>query len=102
MGRIKNRTILLLVGLLVVLAPVVILAITFSFLTFAAGLEQGEISTIEIVELYAIELVLLTAFAYLVYRLTLYIVEEHLPGALDAVQTGSDQGEGRGGAEDRE
>lgn len=95
MGRIKNRTILLLVGLLVVLTPVVVLSITFSFLTFAAGLQQGQISTIELIELYAIEFVVLTAFAYLVYRLTLYVVEEHLPEALDAVNE-SDPGEGRG------
>lgn len=94
-SRIKNRTILLLVGLLVVLTPVVILVITLFFLTFAAGLQQGEITTVELVELYAIEFVVLAAFAYLVYRLTLFVVEEHLPEALDAVEPESDSGEGR-------
>lgn len=101
-SRIRKRTTLLLIGLLVVLTPVAILLVTFSFLTFAAGLEQGEVTTIELIELYAIEAVLLAAFAYLVYRLTLFVVEERLPEALDAVESQPDTGSDRGDADDGE
>lgn len=82
----KDHFTVLMAGLLVLFAPVVILAATFGFLTLVQGYNSSEISIIELAELYVIELVLVVAFGYFVYRLTLYMVEHRLPASLDAIE----------------
>lgn len=67
-----------------------------AFLTLTGGFARGELSAIELLELYVIELVLLVAFGYLVYRLTLYVIEHRLPGSLDAAERRSDRSGGEG------
>lgn len=86
----RDRFVILLTCLLVLFGPAVILTVALAFLTFTGGLARGEVSAIELLELYVIELVLLAGFGYLVYRLTRYLVEHRLPASLDAVERQSD------------
>lgn len=93
--RSKDTFTILLTGLLILFGPVVILAGTITFLTFAQGYDSSEISTVELVELYVLELVLVVVFGYVVYRLTLYMVEQRLPGSLTAIERQSQDAEDR-------
>lgn len=68
---------------------------TLSFLSFAEGFESEELSALELVELYVIEAVVVLAFAYIVYRLTLFFVEERLPESLDALAEETEDDESR-------
>lgn len=91
----KDQFTILMTGLLVLFGPVVILGGTIAFLTFAQGYDRSEISIIELAELYVIEFVLVVVFGYLVYRLTLYMVEQRLPASLDAIERQSPEAEDR-------
>jgi hypothetical protein len=61
--------------LLVLFAPIVILVITLGFLRIAEGLVVGELSPLEILELYVTELVLFSVVAYGLYRASMTAVE---------------------------
>jgi hypothetical protein len=78
-GLERHRKILVL-GLLL-FTPAVLLALTVAFLFVAQSIVLADLSTVELVELYLIELVVFTAFAYLLYRVTRVAVTEHLPEA---------------------
>ena len=74
---------LLIVGVLLLFVPVLILVATLAFLLIAEGLVLGELSVVELLELYVIELLLLTGGAYLLFRLLGYSVDSHLLDAPD-------------------
>jgi hypothetical protein len=87
---IPDRVVLLLIGLLVLLSPVLILALTLAFLAFTGDLLLGRVTPLELLELYVIELASVVVIAYGLYRLVRLLVVHRLPGALDA----DDRGEG--------
>ena len=67
--RPLRRTKLVVVGVLLLLVPALILVATLGFLLVAEGLVLGELSLLELLELYVIELLLIAAIAYALYRL---------------------------------
>jgi hypothetical protein len=71
---------LLIVGLLLLFVPVLILVATLGFLLVAEGLVLGELSVVELLELYVVELLLSAAGAYLLFRLLGYSIDSHLLG----------------------
>lgn len=92
----RKRFILLVTGLLIVLGPVLILVFTLGTLTLFGDLIVGQLTFIELLELYLIELVAFLGLAYGIYRLTLWAVQEPLPTALDALDEESAEGESDG------
>jgi len=89
----RPRLVLVLIGLLVVLGPVLILVFTLGALTLFGDLAVGRISPVELFELYVLELLLLGGLTYSVYRLTLWLVANELPDAIDAVEIQDDASE---------
>lgn len=71
----RDRTMVILLLLAVVVMPSLIIAITLAFLQFAQGLVIGELSVVELVELYLIEAVLSAIFVVVLYRLTVTLFE---------------------------
>jgi hypothetical protein len=86
----RKRIVLLAIGLLVLLAPVLILVFTLGTLAFFGDLVLGRVTFVELFELYLIELVVFLGLAYSVYRLTLWAVQESLPTTLDALEEDGD------------
>jgi hypothetical protein len=84
----RNRLFLLAVGLVVVLGPVVILVLTLSALVLLGDLTLGQVTLVEFLELYLIDLVVFVVLAYGVYRLTLWLVEHEELSALDTTEYG--------------
>jgi hypothetical protein len=84
--RSQNRIVLLTLGLLLLLAPVVLLGMTLGFLALTGDLVLGRLTLVEFVELYVIELVVLGASGYAAYRLALWLVAHRLPASLDATE----------------
>lgn len=99
--RLKHRSILLLIALLVAITPAIILYTVFIFLVFTGDLERGEVTVIELVELYFIEFVLLAAFAYAMYRMMTIVVDKHLPESLDALEELAQDEGGQSASDDR-
>jgi hypothetical protein len=81
-----DRSKLVVISILLVFTPVVLLVITLGFLVTAQGLDPAEISVLELIELYLIELALFAAFGYLLYRLLIHSVENHLPQIIDRLE----------------
>lgn len=81
----RNRLVLMSYGLLILLAPVVFLFLTLGFLTFTGDLVLSQLTLLEFVELYVLELIVVVAFGYGIYRLTLWVAESRLPVLLDAL-----------------
>ncbi|PSQ28389.1 hypothetical protein BRD03_03315 [Halobacteriales archaeon QS_9_68_17] len=73
-----NRITVLLVGLLVLFAPALFVIITLEFLILTGEVALTEISLLEFLELYIIDLILLVGFGYGVYRLTLWVTDRPL------------------------
>jgi hypothetical protein len=82
----RDRLVLLVVGVLVLLGPVLILVLTLGTLILFGDLAVGEITPVEFLELYILDLLLFVVLAYGIYRLTLWMVEHRLPVALDAIE----------------
>lgn len=82
----RDRLVLLATGLLVLLGPVLILVLTLGALVFFGDLALGQVTPVELLELYVIELVLFIGFAYGIYRLTLYLVVHRAPASLDSLE----------------
>lgn len=91
-GIIPRGTILV-IGIMLLFTPVFILVVTLGFLVVAHGLVLGELSTIELVELYLLELLLLGGFALLLYRVVSTALERHLSAALDELEHSDRDGE---------
>lgn len=82
----RDRVIVLAIGLLVILAPALLLALTVGFLVLSGDLVLGRLTPLEFIELYIIDLLLFAGAGYGVYRLTLWTVENRLPASLDALE----------------
>ncbi|GCF12928.1 hypothetical protein Harman_08630 [Haloarcula mannanilytica] len=75
----------LVIGLVVLFAPALFVVATLEFLILSGDLALNEISLIEFLELYLIDLVLFVVLGYGVYRLTFWLIENQLPDALDTI-----------------
>jgi len=82
----QNRIVLLFLGLLVLLAPIVLLVLTLGFLVITGDLVLGRVAPLAFLELYVIDLAVLLAVGYGVYRLTLWLVAHRLPESLDDLE----------------
>lgn len=83
----RDRLVLLGIGLLVLLGPVVIIVLTLGALVLFGALAVGDVTFVELVELYLLELVLFVGFSYGVYRLSLWLIRNQLPGPSDSPDT---------------
>jgi len=81
----RERFALLGMGVVILLGPVLILAITLEVLILFGDLRLEQVTPVKFLELYIIDLVLFTGLAYGIYRLTLWLVEHRLPKSLDAL-----------------
>jgi len=81
----QKRIALLVIGLVILFAPALFLVATLEFLILSGDLALNEISLLEFVELYLIDLLLFVVLGYGVYRLTLWLIKNQLPDALDTV-----------------
>ncbi|AAV45100.1 hypothetical protein BDK61_3174 [Haloarcula quadrata] len=81
----QKRVALLVIGLVVLFAPALFVLATLEFLILSGNLALNEISLLEFVELYLIDLVLFVLLGYGVYRLTFWLIQDQLPDALDTV-----------------
>lgn len=86
--------VVLLIGLLVLLAPALILVLALAFLAFTGDLLLGRVTPLELLELYVIELVSVAVLAYGLYRLVRVLIVHRLPRTLDTL------GDDESGAED--
>lgn len=82
----QNRIVLLILGLLVLLAPIVLLVLTLGFLVITGDLILGRVTPLQFLELYIIDLTVLVAVGYGVYRLTIWLVAHRLPASLDELE----------------
>lgn len=101
----RNRLANIALGLLVLFAPVLILAVTLGTLVIFADLALGEITLIEFFELYVIDLLLFAVLGYGVYRLTLWMVTERFPDPDKPLESddeeAADDPDGHGSAEEQ-
>ena len=81
----QKRIALLVIGLVVLFAPALFVIATLEFLILSGDLALSEITLVEFLELYLIDLVLFVVLGYGVYRLTFWLIENQLPDALDGV-----------------
>jgi len=81
----RDRVVVLAIGLLVILAPALLLALTVGFLVLTGDLLLGRLTLLEFLELYIIDLVLFAVAGYGIYRLTLWTVGNRLPESLDTL-----------------
>lgn len=86
----RDRLTLLVVALLLILAPVVILASTLGFLVITGDLVLGRVTPLEFLELYFIELAIVVTFGYGSYRLMTWLALHRLPTLLDEDEAGED------------
>lgn len=70
----RERLALMAIGVLVLLGPVLMLFVTLEVLILFGDLELSQLTLVEVLELYAIDLVLFVGLAYGIYRLTLWLV----------------------------
>lgn len=80
---VPDRTLVAIIGLLVLLAPATLLVLTLAFLSFTGDAFVRELTLLEIAELYLLELVVLAGFSYGLYRLVRILVVHQLPASLD-------------------
>ncbi|EMA23781.1 hypothetical protein [Haloarcula argentinensis] len=81
----QKRIALLVIGLVILFAPALFILATLEFLILTGNLALSEVSLLEIVELYLIDLVLFVLLGYGVYRLTFWLIKDRLPDTLDTV-----------------
>ncbi|WP_211226033.1 hypothetical protein [Haloplanus natans] len=94
--RPRRRTKLVVVGVLLLLVPALILVATLGFLLVAEGLVLGELSLLELLELYVIELLLIAAIAYALYRLLGRSIRRVVLAPTDAGRADDDADAGTG------
>lgn len=78
----RHRLVLVATALLVILGPVLIIFATLSMLSLFGDLVFSRVSFVEFLELYIVDLILFGGFAFLLYQLMLYLMEDQLPTAL--------------------
>lgn len=65
----RDRLVVLAIGLAIIFAPVVLIVLTVGFLSITGELVVGNITPLEFVELYLIDLIVFVGLGYGVYRL---------------------------------
>jgi len=98
----RDRVVVLVIALLVILAPALLLALTIGFLILTGDLVLGRVTPLEFLELYIIDLILIAGVGYAVYRLTLWLVANRLPESLDVLEGDATDGDSNDGSEERE
>jgi len=93
-GDRRRKLAMLLIGLFFLFAPLLILVATLEALILFGEVDFADLSLVELVELYVLDLVLLGLFAFVVYRLARHFLETELPGLRDEL--------GRNGETDEE
>ncbi len=96
--QLLDKGTLAVIGVLLLFAPAVLMVVTLVFLQLVHGLAIGELSPLELVELYLIEVALLAAFAYAIVRILRYSTRHSLPTTLDSLDrraAGDDEPEDR-------
>lgn len=73
--QLRDRSLIILVIIAVVLMPSLFIGVTIAFLQFAQGLVIVELSVLELVELYLIEAVLSAVFVALLYYVSVTALE---------------------------
>jgi len=86
----SKRVVMLAYGVLLLLAPVVVLSVTLGFLVLSGDLLLGRLSPLEFLELYLIELLVFLTFGYGLYRLTVWTAEPKVPTLLDELESSAD------------
>jgi hypothetical protein len=81
----QKRIALLVIGLVILFAPALFVVATLEFLILSGDLALNEISLLEFLELYLIDLVLFVVLGYGVYRLTFWLIQNQLPDMLDTI-----------------
>lgn len=88
---VPDRTLVLIIGLLVLLAPATLLVLTLAFFSFTGDVLVQELTLLEIVELYLLDLVVLVGFSYGLYRVVKLLVVHQLPESLDDLADEDDE-----------
>jgi hypothetical protein len=83
LSDLSDKALVAIIGLLVLLAPALLLGLTLVFLAYIGDTFVQGLSLLEILELYLIELVVVVVFGYGVYKLTKYLVIHQLPASLE-------------------
>jgi hypothetical protein len=86
-----DRVQTLLIALLVLFAPAAILALTLAFLSYTGNLLLGRLTLLELLELYLIDLLLLSGAGYLLYRLLGRAIGDPVPDSLDEADENGDE-----------
>ncbi len=83
----RDRLVLLVTGLLLVLGPAVILVLTLGVLALFGAVVFNQITLVEFLELYLLELALFIGLSYGIYRLTLWLIQTQVPDAPGGLDT---------------
>ncbi|WP_256289238.1 hypothetical protein [Halobellus inordinatus] len=87
MTRMQRRLSIVLIALLVIFTPALILVATLEALFLLGEITLADISALEFIELYLLDLALLVLFVVAVYQITRYVVGEQLPAPLTETET---------------
>jgi hypothetical protein len=83
---VPDRFVVIAIGILVLLAPAVLLAMTVGLLVSTGDLILEEVTLLVFLELYLLEIVVFAAFSYGLYRLMKVLVVHRLPASLSALE----------------
>jgi len=81
----SDRLILVLVGLLLLLSPALLLLVTLAFLSITGELVLGRLTTLELIELYLIDFLLVGGILLAMFALLKRLLEHRLGAALDSL-----------------
>jgi hypothetical protein len=81
-GRLRpDRVWLFVTGVLLVTMPAITLVVAYAALSATRSAVLAELTLVEAVELYLVELAAFAVFSYLLYRLTMYTSSRHAAAA---------------------
>ncbi|MBV0901028.1 hypothetical protein [Haloarcula salina] len=96
----QRRLVILVIGLVVLFAPALFVVATLEFLILTGDLALSQISLVEFLELYLIDLLLFVVLGYGVYRLTFWLIDNRLPAALDTLEGEAEPSDAADGTND--
>jgi hypothetical protein len=82
---------LVVIGALLLFAPALLIVVTVGFLQLVHEVAITDLTPLELVELYLIEMALLAAFAYVIYRVLRWSTGHRLRAALDSLGEADDE-----------
>lgn len=91
---LPDELVVIAIGLVVLLAPAVLIALTVGLLVYTGDLILDGVAPIVFFELYFLEIAVFAAFTYVLYWLTKALVVHQLPVSMSVVEQ-----ETRGGEE---